>query len=191
MNPSALQRMVDELLATSAQQWLLRLVAVVAAFGAIAAAAMANDRWWPFGVVVVVSFSLASAIRPDTHLPFIVIVVIAAHWLATVDDLATPWLPTAGVCLLVFHTVIALAATVPIGGQLPTGVIGRWLWRSALGAGVTVGVWVVAVVFEQRDQTGNGLLTGLALAIVATAAVMIWSRSVAPSDEPKRLGRTD
>ena len=178
MNPSRLQRWVDELLATSAQQWLMRMVAVVAAVGAVAAAAMANERWWPFGVFLAVSLSIASAIRPDTHLPLIVIVAIAAHWLATVDDLATPWLPIAGVCLLAFHAATALAATVPVGGQLPSTVVGRWLGRTTLGAGVTVGVWGLAVVFERRDQAGNGPLTGLAFAIVAVAAMTIWSRSV-------------
>jgi hypothetical protein len=111
----------------------------------------------------------------------VVVVVIVWHWLATVDGPGGAWLLIASLCLLLFHAVIALSASVPIGGEIPMATIGQWLRTTALGSGATVGVWTLVVLLDGRNTSGNGALTGLALAIVAGAAVMIRSRSI---DQP-------
>ncbi len=178
MNPPMLQRWIDEFHATSLQQWALRLVAVVASLGALLAAAGANGRLWPAGLFIVTALAAASAVRPDAHTALIVVVVVAWHWLATVDEVDGPWLPLAAVCLLVHHAVIALSASIPVGGVLPAATIVRWAGRTALIASATVGMWAVVAVLDGRDAPGNGLLTALALAIVSGAAVMIRSRSL-------------
>ena len=178
MNSNSLQRWIDEFLETSGQQWLLRVVAVLAPVGAVLAAAAANERWWPFGLFVATVLAIASAIRPDTHTALVVVVAIVWHWSTTVDDLGTPWLPVASVCLLVFHAVTALSATMPIGGELPLATVKRWLRRVAIVAAATVSMWVLVLVLERREAEGNGLLTGAALAIVALGAVFIRSRDV-------------
>lgn len=178
MNPPALQRWIDEFHATSQQQWVFRLVAVLAPIGAVLAAAGANDRLWPAGLFIVTVMALASAVRPDTHIAAVAVVVVVWHWLATVDEVGGPWLPIAAVCMLLYHAVIALSATVPIGGVLPPATIGRWAARTTLAGGATLGVWALVVALDGRNAPGNGLLTALALAIVAGAAVVIRSRSV-------------
>lgn len=178
MNPPVLQQWINEFHATSLQQWAFRLVAVVASLGALLAAAGANGRLWPAGLFIVTVLAVASAVRPDTHMGLVLVVVIVWHWLATVDGVGGPWLPLAAVCLLVHHAVIALSASTPIGGVLPTVIVLRWVGRTALVASATVGMWAVVAVFDSRDTPGNALLTALALTIVTGGAVMIRSRSL-------------
>jgi len=183
MSSSALQPWIDEFLETSRQQWLLRIVATITPAGAVLAASAANGRsWWSFALFSVILLAMASAIRPDTHTALIVVGVVGWHWLATVDGVDTGWLPFAGVCLLVFHAVIALSANVPTGGDIPAAALGLWLRRTAVVGAATVGVWGVVVVFDRRAAPGNGLLTGVAVAVVACGAVMIRARSV---DQPR------
>ncbi|WP_395155063.1 hypothetical protein [Ilumatobacter sp.] len=178
MNRLSLQQWVDEFLATSRQQWLLRLVVVVAPVGAVLAAAAATGAWWPFGLLMVTVLATVSAIRPDTHTALGVVVLIVWHWSARVDAVDTPWLPLVGICLLVFHSVVALLATIPTGGEVPNATLGSWLRRTALGGGAALGMWALVVVFDRGDAAGNGVLTALALAVVVGAAVLVRSRSV-------------
>ncbi len=178
MNPSALQRWVDELLASSAQQWVIRLLSIAAALGAMAAAGVASDGGWPFGLVLVGALAAASAVRPDTHAGLLVVAVVSWHWMATVDGVVSAWLPVAAVSLLVFHTATALAASVPNGGVVPTIVVARWAWRAAMVAVGVVALWALVVVFDGRDAAGNGALTAVALVIVAATAAFVRSRSL-------------
>lgn len=179
MNTTSLQQWVDEFLETSRQQWLLRIAAVAAAAAAVLAASGASGRWWwSFALFTVLVLAAASAIRPDTHTALVVVVVVGWHWLATVDDVDTPWLPFASVCLLVYHAVIALSANVPTGGDVPASVIGRWMRRTAVVGVATVVVWGLVVLFERRAAPGNAVLTAAALVLVAAGAVMIRSRSL-------------
>lgn len=181
MNPMSLQLWVDEFLATSRQQWLLRLVVVSAPLASVLAAVAATGRWWPFGLFMVTILATASAIRPDTNTALGVVVLIVWYWSARVDAVDTPWLPVAGICLLVFHSVVALSATIPTGGEVPNATLGNWLRRTALGGGATLGMWALVVVFDRGDAAGNGGLTAVALAVVAAAAMLVRSRSVDPT----------
>lgn len=182
MNPSKLQRWINELHGTSRQQWLLRFVTVLAPLAALVAVTAEVGTWWPFGLVVVAALAVASAIRPDSHTALATIAIVAAHWLVMVGRLDTPWLPIASVCLLVYHAVNALTAAFPVGGEVPMATLVEWLRRTMFGAGVTVCMWVLVVVLDRREAPGNGLLTALAFAIVAGAAAMIRTRSV---DQPR------
>lgn len=178
MNESTLQAWIDEALATSRQQWTLRLVAVLAPLGAVLAATAENGRWWPVGLVLVTILASSSAVRPDSNLALIVITIVVWHWVASVDRLDSPWLPVAACCLLAHHTVTAVSATFPPGGEVPIGTLLHWLRRTALVALATVGMWTLVVVLDRRDAPGNGLLTGFALAIAACAFVGIRFRSI-------------
>lgn len=181
MNSMSLQQWVDEFLATSRQQWLLRLVVVISPVAAVLAAAAATGRWWTFGLLMVAILATASAIRPDTHTALGVVLLIVWYWSGRVDAVDTPWLPVAGICLLVFHSVVALSATIPAGGEVARATLGNWLRRTALGGGATLGMWVLVVVFDRVDAAGNGGLTALALVVVFGAVVLVWSRSIDPT----------
>lgn len=178
MNPSVLQQWIDEVLESSVQQWLLRTVALLMPFGALLAAAGANQRWWPAGFFIVGALATAAAMRPDTHVALLAVIAIVWHWLATVDGTGGVWLLGAALCLLGYHGVIAISASLPTGGKLPRATIGRWLARTATVGVVTTVVWGFVVLLDRRDAPGNGLLTGLALAVIALSAVMIRNRSI-------------
>ncbi len=182
MSDTRLQRWIDELHDISRQQWLLRLIAVIAPIGAMASVALEVGRWWPFGLVVVAALSVASAFRPDSHTATAVIGIIAWHWLATVEQVDTVWLPIAACCLLAYHSVIALTATFPVGGVVPTTTLVQWLRRTAIGCGATVAMWALVVIVDRREAAGNGFLTAIALAIVAAGAVAVRSRSLGEAD---------
>ncbi|BAN00950.1 hypothetical protein [Ilumatobacter coccineus] len=179
MNAARLQQWIDEIHATSRQQWLLRLLALAASLGAVLAATGANGRWWPLGLALVAGLAIASAVRPDTHTADVTIAIVVWHWLAVVDDVTTPWLPVASTCLLVYHSVIAVSASVPIGGVLPTATLAAWLRRVGAVSSATVVVWVLVLAFDRRAADGNGLLTALALAIAAAGVAIVRARSIA------------
>ena len=178
MRPRTAQDWVDLFIEAGGQQWLLRLVAVAAPIGAVLAASVAGGSWWAAGTFLVAVLAVASAVRPDTHLAVGVVVVVVWRWLASVDDVATPWLPVAAVCLLVFHTTIALTATIPLGAVVPGSVLRRWSARTTVAAGATVAVWAMVALLDGRDAPGNALLTGAALVLVALSAVAIRARSL-------------
>lgn len=178
MNSSTLQQWIDELQETSAQQWAFVVTAVVSATGAVLAATAANEGWWPIGLVLVFGLALASAVRSDNNTALLAIGVIIWHWLATVDDVSTPWLPVAGGCLLLYHSVISLSASVPPGGNVASDLLAQWAARIGLGIVATVAVWLVVTVFDRGDTAGNGLVTGIALAVATAGALMIRTRSI-------------
>lgn len=175
------QAIVDEFHRTTAQHWRLRAIAVFAAVGAVLAAAGANGRLWPAGLVIVTALALASAVRADTNVALLLVVVVVWHWLATIDDASTAWLPVAAVCLLVHHTVTALTASLPAGGELPRQVLVEWVRRTALVGAATVALWAVVALLDGRAADGNGALTALALAAAGALAVTIRSRSLDPN----------
>ena len=131
-----------------------------------------------FWMVVVVGLAVASAVRPDTHTALLVPVIVGWLWLVSVDDLDAPWLPVAALCLVAFHAVTALLASLPTGGAFPGSILRREARRLGLVAAATVAMWGVVVVLDQRDAPGNGLLTGLGLVIVAVAAALMRWRSL-------------
>jgi len=178
MNETRLQEWIDELHETSSQQWGLRLVALMTSLGAMASVAAELGRSWPFGLLVVVVLAVASAIRPDNHTAAALICVIAWHWLATVDRIDTVWLPATTCCLLVYHSVIALTASFPVGGVVPVSTLLIWLRRTGLGACMTLFMWGLVVLLERREAAGSGVLTALALALAAAGAVLVRARSV-------------
>lgn len=174
------QAVVDEFHETSAQRWGLRAVSVLAALGAVLAAAGASGRLWPAGLVIVATLALVATVRADNHVALVIVVIVVWHWLVTVDDASTAWLPVAAVCLLVHHTVTALVASLPAGGELPREVVEAWVRRTVIVAAATVALWAVVAVLDGRAADGNGVLTALALAAAGALAVAIRSRSLDP-----------
>ncbi|MGA9276190.1 hypothetical protein [Ilumatobacter sp.] len=178
MNAERIQAWIDELHGTSGQQWMLRLVVVLAPLGALAAVTAEVGRWWPFGGVLMGALAIAAAFRPDSHTALLIIAVVVCHVLATVEQVDSPWVVVVACCLLLHHSAVALTASFPVGGVVPTATLLRWAQRTGVAGGLTIGMWGLVIVMERRDAAGNGLLTALAVAIVAASAVVIRSRSL-------------
>ncbi len=178
MNDTRLQGWIDELHGAGAQQWFLRGFVVLAPLGAMSSAALEVGRWWPFGLLVVSALAIASAFRPDSQTALAVIAIIVWHWLAVVEPVDTLWLPVAACCLLAYHSLVALTATFPVGGVVPTATLSQWLRRTAVGCAATLAMWVLVVLMDRRGAAGNALLTALALVVVAVAALLVRARSL-------------
>jgi len=178
MNATTLQRRLDDVLATSAQHWLLRAMTIIAPVAALLAAGVAGGRWLPFWTIVVVGLAAASAMRPDAHTALLVTIIVGSLWPVTVDDLDTPWLAGAAVCLFAFHALTALLASLPTGGSFPATILVREGGRVGVVAVATVAMWGLVVALDRRDAAGNALLTGLGLLVVAAAAALLRSRSL-------------
>jgi hypothetical protein len=174
-----LQAWIDRLYATSGQHWVLRVLSVAAAVGAVCATGVASGRWWGVGVLLVVVLSGASALRPDLHTGAVIVVVIWWTWLGTVEDVLTPWLLVVSIAVLVFHASTALMATVPPSATVPRASLLRWAARTASVGAATVAVWTLAVAFDSRAWRGNAVLTGVALAAIAAGAIAVRRRSLA------------
>lgn len=173
-----LQGWLDEILESSRQQWFLRLLVASTPVGAVLAANAATGTWWVPGLVLITLLAVAAAARPDSHVSLALLAVIVWHWLATVDDLDTGWLPVAVVLLVTHHTIAALAATVPTGGELPPRVLLRWAARLGLASALSVVMWATTVAMDRREAPGNGALTGLALVVIAAAVLLVSARSL-------------
>lgn len=177
MSARSLQRHVDSVVEASRQQWFLRLAALTTAIGAMFATTAAAGRWSALPLIIVPILAAITAMRPDSHAALVLMVVVMWHWLATVEGIDTPWLPITAACLVGHHSVVALMATVPIGGVLPPGTIVRWLRNTGVAAGGGLVMWALVVVLDRRDAPGNLVLTVLALVVVAAAATAIRSAS--------------
>ncbi|MEM9035534.1 MAG: hypothetical protein AAGD18_13155 [Actinomycetota bacterium] len=182
MTPRTLQDWIDLLLDASRTQWLLRAGTVLAPIVSVLAAAAASPGWWPPGTALVAVLAIAAALRPDTHFALSVAIVCAWHWAAIDADVASGWLPLAAVALLVFHATVALAASLPSGTAVPNELVMRWAARTGVAAGITVGVWLAVALLDRRELPGNGLLTGLALAVIGITALAVRARSLRALD---------
>ncbi|MEZ5376062.1 MAG: hypothetical protein R2733_06060 [Acidimicrobiales bacterium] len=177
MNAGSLQYAVDRVVDASPQQWLLRITATCAAMAAMGAAGAAGI-WSALGFVIVALLAALSSLRPDSHAVVVVDIIIIASLHAAIDDPATPWLPVAALCLTIHHTVTALAASIPIGGELPVSTLGRWVRQTAVVAACTLALWLAVVVLDRRDLPGSALLTAVALAVAAGVALLVRDGSI-------------
>ncbi len=178
MNRLKIQNLIDLFIEASPQQWLFRTLAVATPLGAMLATSAANQQLWLVGLAIVTGLAAVSALVPDSDVALIVVIVVVWRWLAAVDSIDTPWLPVAAVCLLGYHSVTALAASIPNGGELERDTTIKWLVQTALIGAMTVGTWGLVVMFDRRDADGNIVLSLLALALVSGAALTIRSRSL-------------
>lgn len=179
MNPASLQHALDRVVAASRQQWLLRAGAASAAVAAMGIAVVIAG-WSATAFVVVLGLAVLTSLWPDSHAPLVVDVVVILSLAVAIDDPASPWLPCAAVCLLAHHAAVGLAASIPIGGELPASVIVRRARHAALVAGATVALWLVVVVLEQRELPGNVVVSVVGLAAATGLALALREQSVEP-----------
>ena len=181
MNTRRLQRLLDQLLATTTQRLLLVALAVgtvVVASASLAKSTSLADTWVVFVVAVL---ALVGAVEPDEHLATIVMAIVVFHWLVLDQDTASPWSLAIGASLFIFHTLVALMAVTPHTSVIGRTVLVRWLTRSIVPAVAMIGTWLLVVAFERRDSPGNVALSTAALAVLAAAVVTFRVRTTGVS----------
>lgn len=178
MTGRRLQNLIDDVQATPSQQWSLRAGAFVAAILASLATEIAAGTFLAVVFVAVMVVALVSFLRPDSHAGIGVFFFVGWRWLASVDDVRTPWSIAVAVALLAFHVCTALAAITPPGGIVQSSTVLRWTWRSVLVAAATIGGWLVMIVLHARSAAGNALLTIVAVTLLVAGGLVLRGRTV-------------
>jgi hypothetical protein len=182
MNVGELQLLIERLATVSLQRWAFVVSSLVAVVGASTCTASASGQQSGVVLALIVGFGVLAVIRPDSHTALAVETIVVWQWLATVDDLTTPWAIPMALSLLVFHTLIALMAVTPISAVVDRVVVARWLWRCGAVATATVAMWLVVVLVDGRNADGNAALTAAAFATAAALVVALRAnRSSAPN----------
>ena len=178
MNTFRLQARLDQLLATSRHRWLLSGIAVgsiVFASALIARATPFTDTWIVYCVAVL---ALVVASEPAEQLGTVVMAIVIGQWISLGESVASPWTLAFALCLHVFHSSVALMAVMPHAASLHSQIVRRWVGRSGMVLVGTGAVWLLANGFERQQAPGNVVLTAVAFAVLAAAAVVFRSRSL-------------
>lgn len=178
-----LQRWIDTALMASAQRWAFGLAAVVMATGALLVTLLGTgDRFGWFAVLTVVLAAIA-AVQAGSHTAAVVIVLAVLQWMSAVDDPTTPRSLVVAVCLLVFHSLLALMAVTPHSTTVPPDVLRRWAQRVGAVTITTAAVWALVRVLQQRDAPADPRLTLLALLAAGLGVVLLLRRSIGDIDD--------
>lgn len=131
---------------------------------------------WP--ALVIVFLALVALLLPDSEAAMATMMAYGAWWFSAVQDVITPWAVPAAVALLVFHAVIAHAASGPAG--IATGGQTAWAWlrAGALASAPTALVFGVVTLAHDAARTPPAIV-GLTLVLVMMLLVLASRRSAA------------
>lgn len=176
---SGLEQQLARLLRVAPQRWILGMAAVLAAASASLVAGMSGGGQSLLVFVVVLGLAVGATIRPATHTGLAVVFAVSWQWLATTDDRMSPLVVGVAALLFAFHTIVALLAAVPVTARVEPAIGRWWGWRSALVTAATVGLWLAAVLMNQRRAPGSVALTLLGF-VTVTVLVVAMFRTPAP-----------
>lgn len=178
MTPTWLDRVLREIASLTVDQVVLRLIVVVMPVIAMCAASASSARWTPWLLVLVFVAALDCAVQPESNLGLLVIVVVAWHWTATVDDLRTPWTLAAALAVATFHVAMAASASVPPAGRWSAAMRIKWVRRFVVVAAITLVAWCGQVALAGTRLTGNGLLLFVSLVALTATALLLRAGSL-------------
>ncbi len=135
MITARLQHWLDTLRATSPHRWALGAAAVLSVVVAIATILVGSGRSFGWFALFIVVVAVVATVQAGSHTGFAAIALVAGFWLGTVDDVTSGRSVIVAICLLVFHTALALMAVTPHSSTIHPDVLRRWLARSTLVVG--------------------------------------------------------
>lgn len=134
--------------------------------------------------VSLVGLALACAVLPDSHLGLLLVGAVGVHWVATVDDPASPWAIGVAVALAIVHTSMAAASVAPIGAAWTSAMARRWGLRFMVVAAASIPTWAVTTAIEQADLDRSPALVSAALLVLAAAILWVRRRSLGLDLDP-------
>jgi hypothetical protein len=161
----------------------LRVVILVAPLVCTGVTFAAASDWIVWVLLVVLAASIECALHAESNLGFAVILVLALHWLATVDDRSTPYTLAAALAIAVFHTAMAAAGVAAPSARWTSAMWGRWGRRLGCVVLITVAAWLVELSLRTTDLAGSAIVLGAALIALTVAALALRARSL--SSEPR------
>jgi hypothetical protein len=184
MTTSDLQRWIDRLAQISPQRWLLMALSLVCVAGASSITAWADGSRPGVVLVLLLALAAVAVVRPDSHAGLVVVIAMVWQWLASIDEVTTPWAIPFGALLFVFHCTIALMAVTPIGAHVDGVLLARWSRRILAVGAATVGMWFIVLVTDQRRAPGSTALSVAGFLIFAVLIAVMRQRSTPPPPRP-------
>ena len=172
-----LQDLLDRARVAADVRWVLGALAVLSVAIATITIDTATPGGFGRGSIVITLVAVVAAVVPASHTATAVVAIVALQMVGTIDDVTDPRIPVVAICLVLFHTSLALMAVTPHTAPVPAAVIRRWVPRTGVIALATVGSWFLILVLERREATGNATLTVAALAVLVAAVVAVRVRS--------------
>lgn len=170
-----LERRLERLTRIPSERWILMLATVVTAGLASVVGGASGGGQSLLVTVLVVAAAIGSAVRPATHTALAVVVLVTWQWLVTTDDALSPLAVVVAICLLAFHTIVALLAATPLEAEIDPAIGRRWARRTTVVGAATIGVWAASLVMEQRQAPGSVALT--LLGFVTIIALVLGLRA--------------
>ncbi len=155
----------------SPQRWSLAFAAVVAATIVPIVTGIVGSGQSPIVLAIVVGLAGASVAQPDSHIALVVPLVAVWHWTASTDASVSGWAIVVALCLLAFHTLVALMSTTPPRATVDRRSAARWLRRSLAVAVATGVMWLLVRIVEQQRLAGNSIVTAAGLVLATTLMV--------------------
>jgi hypothetical protein len=125
-----------------------------------------------------VFFALVALVLPDSEAAMAAMMAYGAWWFYAVRDVTTPWAVPAAVALLVFHAVIAHAASGPAGIATSRTTARAWCRAGVLASAPTVLVFGVVALAHDAASTPPAIV-GLTLLLVMFLLVLVSRRTAA------------
>lgn len=164
---------LDGLSRLNRQMLLLRALVVLAPVVAFAVEVRAGAAAQAWVVVLLVVFTLLSALLPDSHAPLAVVLLVGGYWALAVDEDLSGSLLVVTLALVVFHVACLLASYGPPSVVLDPLPLRLWLVRSSVAFAVAVFVWVAGRVATGLDLPASGWLLAAALLVVVGWAALL------------------
>lgn len=162
--------LLDDLSRLTAQQWVLRLVAVPATVAFLVIAGLAGGRLAPALVVAVMLLCAVVVLAPDSGAALGLLMVLLGSWLLRVPEQLGAWTVLAAVDLVLLHLAVALASYGPPATVLEPAMLRVWTRRAVLLAGAAVAGWLAA-----RLVAGLGLPRSAAAMATGLAVLLAWA----------------
>jgi hypothetical protein len=173
--------LLDDLSLTGPVQRALRALALLAAFVAWLAGALAGSDGPGLALALLLVAAAWCALTPDSHAGLVVPVAVGWQWLAQLDRTTSAWVLLAALALLVFHAATSVAAFAPAAAAPGRDVVLPVVQRTGVTAAVTALVWVAVRWSPSAGRPGHVAVTVVALTLLAAVAVTAASRTADPS----------
>jgi hypothetical protein len=175
-----------DLRSLSRDQFFMRLVVLVMPLLATCATFAAASHWIAWLLILVLAGAVECAIHAESNLGFGIVVVIALHWIATVDDQTTPWALVVALSIAVFHTAMAASGVAAPAARWSKAMRVRWLRRLGIVIVLTVVAWCFEVFVAGTDQRGSAVVLAAALGALTVVALALRARALHPSWPSRR-----
>lgn len=172
----------------SRASFVIRVTVILSAVGMLASVRVAGSPIFALELVVGV-LAVFCAVRPDSHVGLVAIVLMAVHWMDAVDDVATAWAVLAAAAMCVFHVAMAAGSIGPPSADWTTAMRNRWLHRLAALVGAGAPVWLIMRVLKNWDLDSSTALLAAALFLLAIATAWVSGR-VSPERSTSDTVRT-